>query len=299
MGCSKEANVASTALLLRLSISQSIQFVYVTGGQTSVYDDGHEAAIAAQLSAEGVIGYTQTKFVSEALVRRVAAQSSNRSSAIWVISPGLVVGTASEGVANADDYFWRLAAACITAGAFDGDTADEWFDVADVATVASTIVEAAFSPPASTRHRRGIVRQVQGRIQWRQFWEILSSMGYKIVPRTTQEWLSIVRSDIEQAQETHPLWPVAHFIFEGYFSRDFGGSSAGHNTQNGQAYNMNGPSEKCGSTDVSMLAKSLQRSARFLAENGHLPMPEEDSRGSSSVGGEQRDSASVCLRTGV
>lgn len=61
------------------------------------------------------------------------------------MSPTLVVGTPGEGVANADDYFWRLVAACIRIGAYNEDDVEAWIPVYDVESAASTIISAALA----------------------------------------------------------------------------------------------------------------------------------------------------------
>lgn len=89
------------------------------------------------------MGYSQTKFVAEAVIRRAALRSPPGHSNISIIKPGLVIGTAQEGVANIDDYLWRLTAANIAIGAFDGAPAHEWLHLSDATTFARLVVDTA------------------------------------------------------------------------------------------------------------------------------------------------------------
>ncbi|KAJ4159128.1 uncharacterized protein LMH87_008041 [Akanthomyces muscarius] len=83
-------NVGSTMELLRLAIAAPhMAFVYVTGGRESTGDQEREEDVVEELSTSDALGYSQTKFVAEAVVKRVALRSSWAPvRRISVVSPG-------------------------------------------------------------------------------------------------------------------------------------------------------------------------------------------------------------------
>ena len=273
------ANVISTALLLRLATTHGIaRFFYVTGGQPSIFKDEEETAVAQQYSStdEGIIGYAQIKFVAEALVRRAARRhhhhddQPSESPRFSMVSPGLVIGTPTEGVANADDYLWRLTAACIKIGVYDGDEANTSFNIADVGTVARTIIGAALgSNNFQHRQHYSAVEQIEGRMKWGQFWMVLRDMGYSLEPRASSGWLSLVLEDLDREREDHPLWPVAHMLQGEYSPR------GGDDGSSGQDINKRNGDDGMGSNNVLDLRKAVMKSAEFLARLGHLPLSKD------------------------
>ncbi|KAK3944863.1 hypothetical protein QBC46DRAFT_445730 [Diplogelasinospora grovesii] len=253
-------NVHSTVELLRLAVTaREMRFVYVSGGRESDSspDEEREEDVAEELSAADAVGYSQTKFVAEALVKRAALRCCcccRRRLAIT--RPGLVIGTPTEGVANADDYIWRLAAACIRAGTCNADEADAWVYLSDAAAMAAAIINAALGTTTSE-----VVTQVRDGMTWGQFWSVLRGMGYRLEARGAAEWLAAVRADIEVGRETHPLWPLAHML-ESQVTRK-GGPQADNDARR----------RECGDTTPLRLKVAVRRSADFLARVGFLPRP--------------------------
>ncbi|KAL6904028.1 hypothetical protein GGI43DRAFT_399484 [Trichoderma evansii] len=205
-----DANVKSTVQLLHLAVgSPNARFVYVTGGRMSVMEDEREEDVARELVTAGAAdadGYGQTKFVAESVVRRAALRCPSGQSRLAVAAPGLVIGTPAEGVPNADDYIWRLVAACIRTRSYNADDSDEWLPMSDVAAMATMIIDTALDPTAAliTKSRDGMT--------WGEFWAIIQEMGYQLQGYCAAEWLAAVREDIEISREKHPLWPVAYML---------------------------------------------------------------------------------------
>lgn len=250
-------NVGSTMELLRVAIAAPrMYFVYVTGGRESTGDDeGREEDVVEELSASDALGYSQTKFVAEAVVKRAAALCSLRR--ISVVSPGCVIGTPTEGVANADDYLWRLVAASISIGMYNVDEADAWVPLTDAATTARAIVRNALSPSS----QQLIVTQVADGMPWGRFWAILEDMGYRLKPASGQEWTASVRQAISSAKEDHPLWPLQHMLEVEYAPRK-GKDGASGCLEDGDTHEHEG------------LELAIKRSVEFLARDGYLPLPD-------------------------
>ncbi|KAK2616557.1 hypothetical protein QQS21_000600 [Conoideocrella luteorostrata] len=203
------ANIDSTVDLLSVAMRQPhIRMTYITGGRGSASPEETDDDIARELSSPDAVGYCQTKFVAEALVKRAARRCGDRFS---IISPGLVAGTPEKGVANSDDYLWRLAASCIRIGAYNANQVNCWLQVSDVASLASIIVGATLEPKTENE-TASIVTEATDGMTWGQFWDILKRLGYKLESLPSSHWLPAIRNDIEQQQEEHPLWPLAHML---------------------------------------------------------------------------------------
>ncbi|KAK1996788.1 amino acid adenylation domain-containing protein [Colletotrichum falcatum] len=203
-------NVGSTAQLLGLAIRRpSLRFAYVSGGRQWKQSPEADGDVARELADS--IGYSQTKFVAEVLVKRAAERCLPAARNIAVFRPGLVIGTPAEGVANLDDYVWRLTSASINVGAYSDGNEDAWLHISDAATTAAAAIQTALNPQ-SLPHA---VKSQEDGMTWGTFWRMVQSAGYDIRPTPASEWLSAVRRDLLARQEAHPLWPLAHLLEDG------------------------------------------------------------------------------------
>ncbi|KAI1812776.1 non-ribosomal peptide synthetase [Poronia punctata] len=256
-------NVGSTMELLRLAIAvPRMNFVYVTGGRESTGDqeEEREQDVVEELSTSDALGYSQTKFVAEAVVKRAAlcrSSSSVHTRRISVVSPGCVIGTPTEGVANADDYIWRLVAASISIGMYNADEADTWIPLTDAATTARVIIRNALSPSS----QQPIVTQAADGMPWSRFWTILAAMGYRLKPATRKEWTAAVRQAINSTKEEHPLWPLQYMLEVEYTPRkEEDGTDACRE-------------ERLERDTHEGLELAVKKSVEFLGREGYLPLP--------------------------
>ncbi|KAM7200320.1 Nonribosomal peptide synthase atnA [Naviculisporaceae sp. PSN 640] len=249
----KAVNVHSTVQLRSLVLSNPMmRLVYVTGGREWSGEEAPEHEMAAELSTSDPIGYEQTKFVSEALVKRAAQRKKAGSNQLAIINPGLVVGTRTEGVANADDYLWRLASASIRIGAYNADDKDIWVRVSEVAETARTVVDMALRPVLPTC----LMTSILDGMTWGEFYGILSTtMGYKLEAVSGEEWTKRVQSDFDRSEpESHPMWPFAH---------ELGNEASQEEKLQGEGW------RRLGKTPATLRA-AVMRSAMYLRESGML-----------------------------
>jgi amino acid adenylation domain-containing protein/thioester reductase-like protein len=248
-------NVGSTMELLRLAIAAPrMTFVYVTGGRESMDDQEREEDVVEELSTSDALGYSQTKFVAEAVVKRAALRTSwVHARRVSVVSPGCVIGTPTEGIANADDYIWRLVAASISIGMYNADEADTWVPLTDATTTARVIIRNALSPSSQP-----IVTGFADGMPWSRFWAILEDMGYRLKPATGKEWTTAVRQAINSAKEEHPLWPLQHML-EVKDTPQKGKDRTGGCREEGDAHEG--------------LELAIKRGLEFLGREGYLPLP--------------------------
>ncbi|WDK10222.1 amino acid adenylation domain-containing protein [Colletotrichum graminicola] len=239
-------NVGSTAQLLSLAVQRpSLRFAYVSGGRQWKRSPEPDEDIARELADS--IGYSQTKFVAEVLTRRAAERCPSTGRNIAVFRPGLIIGTPTEGVANLDDYIWRLTSANINIGAYNDSDEDAWLHVSDAATTAAATIQTALNPHSQAH----AVKSQEDGMTWGAFWRLILSAGYGIRPSPASEWLSAVRRDLFARQEAHPLWPLAHMLEDGSLE---------------WAFRVNHP-EDC----PVRLKVAIRRNIDFLVQAGFLP----------------------------
>jgi thioester reductase-like protein len=204
----KPANVGSTVEMLCVASSNPrTKFVYVSSARHEDPTEEQEETVAKHLAANSN-GYMQTKFVSEALVRRAALRNASGRNQFSIVSPGLVIGTLTEGYSNTDDWIWRLAAACVRVGMYNADNAATWIPISDVGTVARIIVETVMSSRSSSQP----IVQIKGGLTLGDFWETLIGLGYELEGRSGSECATAIRQDIESAKEDHPLWTLSDVL---------------------------------------------------------------------------------------
>ncbi|GKZ39840.1 putative NRPS-like protein biosynthetic cluster [Aspergillus brasiliensis] len=250
-------NVGSTMELLQVALGcPAMRFVYITGGRP--WKSHEEQEIVAELSAPDAIPYSQTKLVSEAVLRRAATRrlpggpTSAATGNIAVLNPGWVIGTPTEGYSNTTDYIWRLVATCIKLGVYNAEDAEGWLFISDATSSAEAVLEAAFS----TRSDILGDQYATNGMPWREFWAILQGMGYELKGISHTSWMALVHADIKATREQHPLWPLKH-IFptlqrdERVASKRSGG---------------------CDDTPL-RLKRAVRMGAEFLVRVGFLPAP--------------------------
>jgi thioester reductase-like protein len=118
----KPTNVSSTLELLKAaSTSPALSnFAFVSGGHLPNSDCVQSAInmVAGGLQPN-TNGYSQSKLVSELLIKKYAelrSQSQARGDChqgIAIVKPGYIIGTSEYGIANQNDFIWRLVAACV------------------------------------------------------------------------------------------------------------------------------------------------------------------------------------------
>lgn len=210
----KPANVMSTMELLSvLSVSRhsyrSPKFVYVSGGRDFGDEVSDDTATKMLASAEG---YSQTKFVSELLVKNFAEMSKARSMETHIVKPGLIIGTAEEGVASENDFLWRFVAGAVSVGGFptqhDGD---DWLMVSSVDRVAASVIDCLVERGEDERCRR--IKRIADGVPLPEFWIMVQdAWGSELRPMDYDEWMQRLQKDVDVKKESHPLWPVMHLL---------------------------------------------------------------------------------------
>ena len=203
------ANVLSTLELLIAvaGSSRRPKFIYVSGGR-DFGDELSESETAAKLAP--LDGYSQTKFVSELLVKRSAQRHAGGGHGPSIIKPGLIIGTATEGIANVDDFLWRFVAASVRIKAYPQPDPDAWLWGAGADRVAESVINEVLKtiPDASD-----VTINVSDGVPMQEFWDILNERtGYDVQPLPSAEYMNLLHQDVAATEEAHPLWPVMHLL---------------------------------------------------------------------------------------
>ncbi|RAH79137.1 hypothetical protein BO86DRAFT_436606 [Aspergillus japonicus CBS 114.51] len=212
----RAANVDSTAELIKAAVSSPARprLVYVSGGHRW-HPDEDDREIAAEVAHAN--GYAQTKYVSELLVKQFAGRYASQFA---IVKPGLILGTPEEGVANTDDFVWRLASAVVDARCYSRDVGESsWMFVTSSTRVAEETIHQAFCPADAMR----TVTFMTDGITEREFWDIFHhELQYPLRAVDHATYLETLHQAIQRDATGHPLWPVMQ-VFEAIDGRLGGG----------------------------------------------------------------------------
>lgn len=199
----KDVNVGSTMQLLQAAMASPFfkSFVYISGGLIT------DSRTWTEEEAKMANGYDQTKYVSERLVSAAATQSRKPGARFSVVKPGQIIGDVYTGVANADDFLWRVVMGAIRLRARPVDSEASWLSVSDVRHVTESILWHAAGK--SNEHFVHIKRGVWVSAFWAAVEDQLQ-LQLRLV--SWDEWIELARQDMAQEQEQHPLWPVQQFL---------------------------------------------------------------------------------------
>ncbi|EOA81482.1 uncharacterized protein SETTUDRAFT_99043 [Exserohilum turcica Et28A] len=207
----RATNVLSTLQILKLALTAPgpLQHcTYVSGGDMHL----SEAEVANNRSRlSSADGYSQSKFAADVLVDRCVdrAPSGRR---INMVKPGIIIGTATEGISNTDDFIWRLTAGVCEAGAYVDGEQDAIVCLAGADQVAERIIEACLGDPSDDDSTSKALRMTQG-IPVRDFWNAVSEgTGLKLNPMDFEDWLRVVNANVSRQGPSHLLWPVMEWV---------------------------------------------------------------------------------------
>lgn len=156
-------------------------------------------------------GYSQTKFASEVLVQRCTARAPV-GQRINMVKPGIIIGTATEGISNTDDFIWRLAAGACEAGVFIDGEQNTLVCLSGADQVAQRIIQSCLGASGNGDNPPTVVKMTQG-ITAAEFWNAVSDgTGITLRAIDTDKWFRIVNANVSRAGSSHLLWPVMEWV---------------------------------------------------------------------------------------
>ncbi|KAI3243415.1 hypothetical protein DTO012A7_2232 [Penicillium roqueforti] len=207
----EKVNVQSTIeILAGLSkMNYPCRLIYVSGGYMPTETESH-TEIARKLSEAS--GYDQTKFMSQLLLaeyNRYLDRETIKSQKAQTVIPGFIVGTKKEGIAQPEDFFWRLAFT-ITRLKAVSDKLD-YLTVAGVDQVSRLITDAFLQPE---RYTSEAIHCTDG-VEFSTFCDSLSKLtGCPIDRMEHDKWMRLLQADVEEADFDHPFTPVLKWFQE-------------------------------------------------------------------------------------
>lgn len=202
------ANVQSVVDLLGAAMvsPRNPKFVFVSGG-IMMDTQSDIAATATELS--GLTGYIQTKFVAESIINEVARRLPEGQNRISTIKPGRIIGTAGKGIANLDDYLWRVVATSIALGVHPEDSHDSWMPSQGVDMISSIITSNLHGVDGITAFQN-----LNTGLPVSTFWALVSSQISN--PLRSTSWEDWTQQAMELAEsaggEKHPIYAVQNFL---------------------------------------------------------------------------------------
>ncbi|KAK0729895.1 hypothetical protein B0H67DRAFT_651460 [Lasiosphaeris hirsuta] len=207
----RATNVLSTMQILKLVLAGAgpLQHcTYVSGGEMHL----SEIAVAggpSRLSSAN--GYSQSKFASDVLVDRSMARAP-ASRRINMVKPGTIIGTATEGISNTDDFIWRLVAGACEARAFVDGEQDAVVSLAGADHVAQRIIHACLGSRCGRDSAPEALEMTEG-ISVSDFWRAVSEgTGLMLHAMAPDDWLRLVNENVSRQGASHPLWPVMEWV---------------------------------------------------------------------------------------
>ena len=198
----EHANVRSTVDLLRQVVrSPSLRrFVFVSGGQKP------DESMCDLTQASG---YTQTKRVSEEVVKNCASHPAFSDKSVSVVKPGYIIGSAENAFPNPNDFLWKLVASCLHAQAFNSSETDHWAFVAPIDRVATLVTHqllADYNEIAS-------VAPVLDGLYFEELWSCLRhDFGYQLQGIPADEWIKRIEGC--NRHETDPLFSLLDYFLK-------------------------------------------------------------------------------------
>jgi thioester reductase-like protein len=207
----RAANVLSTVQILKLALGGAgpLQHcTYVSGGEMHL-SEIEVAGSSSRLSSTN--SYSQSKFASDVLVHRCMARAP-AGRRINMVKPGIIIGTATEGISNTDDFIWRLAAGACEAGAFVDGEQDAMISLAGADHVAQRIIHACLGSRCEHDSVPEALQMTEG-ISVSDFWRAVSEgTGLMLRAMDPADWLRIVNANVSRQGSSHPLWPVMEWV---------------------------------------------------------------------------------------
>ncbi|KAI8181137.1 Nonribosomal peptide synthase atnA [Colletotrichum sp. SAR 10_86] len=266
------ANTLSTVQLLtavaRACASRPVRFTYVSGGHLSTSPDNVNE-VAEELKSYPA--YSQTKFVSEILVTRFSQRlaQAGHGSLVFIVKPGLIMGSSSDGISNTDDFLWRVTASVLDIGLRVDEDPGSWIAAAGVDLVAKIILDSCLLQPADCG--ASVSKKILSGVSLGDYWDIVTEETGRVTePSDARNWLGALQCEVEGKGSGHRMWPVMHFV------EDKGGilgQPLGAMTAEDQAEHQ------------TVVRKALRKSLQYLVAIGYMNI----SRPSSEDGDNAND----------
>lgn len=203
----KPANVLGTQEVLRLACQAKTKPVHYVSS-VAVFE---AAAYAGQVVRESdrfehwqgiCLGYSQTKWVAEKLVKLAQA----RGLPVSIYRPPLIAGHSKTGISNTDDFICLMLKGCIEMGSFPA--LDYMLDMSPVDYVSQSIVYLSQQPESIGK---AFHLQHPEPVHLSKIVPLLKFVGYKIAQIPYQQWQTELKNTV---LPDNPLFTLQPFLLE-------------------------------------------------------------------------------------
>ncbi|KAL9012860.1 MAG: hypothetical protein Q9180_009067 [Flavoplaca navasiana] len=205
----KAINVDSIMDLLTAAADSAslTNFVYVSGGQTPKLQEENDGRVVEEISQSN--GYSQSKFLSELLVKEYSHMIAPSKQRVCIIKPGYIIDSREDGIAARDDLIWRLTASCAQIQSHSAEDPEAWLFVADVDRVADAVSDCCTTAGQITCEQGVEMVKILDGLLVSDFWSIIKEqLGIKMQSSGFDSWMNQLNTSIEAQGEKHPLWPL-------------------------------------------------------------------------------------------
>ena len=203
----KSTNVNGTEEVIRLASTGKatpLHYISTLGVFESRNYHGQMVAESDSLNhSDGMaLGYSQSKWVAEKLVKEAQAQGLP----VGIYRPGLISGHSRSGAWNTDDVTCRFLKGCIQIGSYPA--LDFGFDLSPVDYVAEAIVSLSLSPKMLGQ---AFHLQHPNPLDWKHVMTWISELGYPVTPEPYDRWVNKLSHSSKTSREG-VLSPLAPFF---------------------------------------------------------------------------------------
>ena len=160
------------------------------------------------------VGYGQTKFVAETMLRR----AMERNIPVLIHRPAYVLGDSVAGATNADDYLIRMVKGCIELGA--APIMKNQIMVAPVDYVVGSMVALGAAGRDTRGHAYHFLSPDVFRMET--MFGVLTSVGYELEMVEYVDWRDRLEEFVVTAASSSALYPLLHFVLDDLPTKSMG-----------------------------------------------------------------------------
>ena len=209
----RAANVISTYQLLKLSGTSPClkRFVFVSTAPSLDFDCSSDAESALRNVLGAANGYLRSKLVAERMLWQTTLLEHFPYHRVVILKPGFIIGNAVSGIANVDDFLWRIVAGSISIGCFPEEPDSSWLYISSYDNLASIATESL----CGSEEDRLEKREASG-LPTKRFWEAVNAaLPTPLLAKPMKNWRDEIKSRTGELGPQHPILAVLHFVTEG------------------------------------------------------------------------------------
>lgn len=153
-------------------------------------------------------GYARSKMIAEQLLLRMKAMPNYPGHRLSILKPGYIIGNTVSGVANVDDFIWRVVAGCISLGVFPQSHRGSMVFISSSDNLAAAAIKSLH-----TNDQTSLMRASASAMPIASFWEaVCAAVPKPLRSIAFSEWRLLATATFGADQQHHPIVPVLHVI---------------------------------------------------------------------------------------